>query len=133
MKRCAKCKVSKPFTDFYRNRHLKASKDGYAAYCKPCKNGLKKKHDANYVDRRDTKVKNLKSRYGMTPEQREAMLAAQGGGCAICGKTGKLVVDHCHTTKKVRGLLCHNCNVMLGNAHENVDTLRLAIAYLSKI
>lgn len=49
----------------------------------------------------------------MPTEQYEAMLAAQGGGCAICGagpKTRRLHIDHDHMSGKVRGLLCHRCN-----------------------
>jgi hypothetical protein len=59
--------------------------------------------------RKPTRAKQL----GVTSEQYEAMLAAQGGGCAICGnppKTRRLDVDHDHRTGKVRGLLCHRCN-----------------------
>jgi hypothetical protein len=61
-------------------------------------------------------------RRGLTPEEYDAKLAAQGGRCAICG-TDKpargggnysFPVDHCHTTGKTRGLLCHHCNVTLG-------------------
>jgi hypothetical protein len=50
---------------------------------------------------------------GITDDDYEALLAAQGGGCAICGnppKTRRLHVDHDHKTGKVRGLLCHRCN-----------------------
>jgi len=50
---------------------------------------------------------------GVTDEAYEALLDAQGGGCAICGakpKTRRLHVDHDHATGKVRGLLCHRCN-----------------------
>ena len=50
---------------------------------------------------------------GVTDEDYARMLAAQGGGCAICGatpKTRRLHVDHDHRTGRVRGLLCHRCN-----------------------
>jgi hypothetical protein len=55
---------------------------------------------------------------GVSDADYEALLAAQGGGCAICGnppKTRRLHVDHDHKTGKVRGLLCHRCNRALPN------------------
>ena len=58
-------------------------------------------------------VSAYRSRTGITEAQYEALLAAQGGGCAICGNTPKsrrLSVDHDHATGDVRGLLCHRCN-----------------------
>lgn len=54
-----------------------------------------------------------RSRTGITEADYNAMLAAQGGGCAICGnppKTRRLHVDHDHKTGRVRGLLCFRCN-----------------------
>lgn len=74
--------------------------------------------------------------YGVTPEQYAALLEQQDNRCAICrtdtpGGKGGWHVDHDHDTKAVRGLLCHNCNLMLGHAQDNADTLRAALAYLS--
>lgn len=59
----------------------------------------------------------------------------QGNVCAICKKPEKnkrLATDHCHTKNKVRGLLCHNCNSLLGHAKDNIEILKLAIKYLKK-
>lgn len=67
----------------------------------------------------------IKSRYGITIEQYEGMAAKQGGKCAVCGEppsdnntrahwNGKLCIDHCHDTGKVRGLLCNDCNLAVG-------------------
>jgi hypothetical protein len=63
------------------------------------------------------------------------MLAAQRGGCGICGtKTvptiGSFHVDHDHVTGKVRGLLCHHCNVGIGSLGDSVEVLSKAISYL---
>ncbi len=55
--------------------------------------------------------------YGLTPEQHKTMLEAQGGLCAICRGIGdgrSLLVDHCHETGMVRGLLCRNAILALG-------------------
>ena len=75
--------------------------------------------------------------YGITRADKDAMLAAQGGVCAICGTNDPKgrwpwQVDHNHETGKVRGILCHHCNLTLGNAKENVRRLRLAALYLEK-
>ena len=67
-----------------------------------------------------------------------AMLAAQGGGCAICGgqqtTKGKneLSVDHCHTTGMVRGLLCNKCNQALGLSDDEPGRLRMMADYIER-
>jgi hypothetical protein len=74
---------------------------------------------------------NLKTRYGMTPEQYEEMIAEQNGKCALCGnEMSRPVVDHDHRTGAVRGILCHPCNVKLP-AVEDVVWGALARAYLA--
>lgn len=78
----------------------------------------------------------LKRHYGMTLEQYRQMSLIQFGVCKICGnkcKTGRdLSVDHCHKTGKIRGLLCHNCNSMLGSANDKVEVLERGIRYLKE-
>jgi hypothetical protein len=71
-------------------------------------------------------------RYGITVEQYEQMLADQNDRCAICFNEfdREPHIDHCHSSEKVRALLCFSCNAMLGSAKDNVDTLKKAIAYL---
>ena len=81
---------------------------------------------------------------GLTRDKYDEMLKIQNGNCKICcspetradgrnpGKVMRLVVDHCHKTKAVRGLLCHKCNVVLGMANESVETLIMAILYLEQ-
>lgn len=97
----------------------------------PCKRGRNKK---------------LQKKYGITLKQYQEMLAKQGGACAICGSTttfsrgyrtvekGKsnFMVDHCHTTGKVRGLLCGKCNTALGLLRDNPDNCRRAAEYLER-
>jgi Recombination endonuclease VII len=76
-----------------------------------------------------------KHKYGITTDQRDALFVAQGGVCAACGdahpgsKSG-WHTDHDHLTGKVRGILCQPCNHMLGNAKDDPERLRKAIAYL---
>jgi hypothetical protein len=69
--------------------------------------------------------------YGITPADYRVMLEKQGCQCAICGAIGdNLHVDHCHKTKKVRGLLCKNCNTALGLFRDNKESIMSAITYL---
>ena len=89
----------------------------------------------------DRKRNNLR-RYGITLEQYDDMMLKQDGVCAICkqretmknkhGITVNLSVDHDHETGQVRGLLCRNCNVGLGNFSDDIRVMRVAISYLSK-
>jgi hypothetical protein len=79
----------------------------------------------------------LKAAYGITPEQFDAMVTAQGGVCVLCGNppagkrhTQVLHIDHDHRTGRVRGLLCDTCNVGLGSFRDNPDLLKRAAAYL---
>lgn len=79
---------------------------------------------------------NLMRLYGITIEQRDAMFVGQGSVCAICVATetnGKgWHVDHDHVTGKIRGILCHRCNLMLGNSKDDSTRLRAAADYLDK-
>lgn len=88
-------------------------------------------------DPESTRDYQLRALYGITNSDYEAMLAAQGGTCAICGisknKNGrKFAIDHDHKTGKIRGLLCVNCNAGIGNMKDDVDLLSRALAYLKK-
>lgn len=77
--------------------------------------------------------RHLLTTYGLTPEQYDAMLAAQGGVCFICSGKRRylLAVDHCHATGRVRGLLCKLCNGrILTAARDNPEILRRAADYL---
>lgn len=87
--------------------------------------------------RKDRRARSLMKNYGMTIEQYDEMVKAQGGACAICqgepsGSAGRFHVDHDHATGKVRALLCHTCNVGLGSFKDSPDLLRIAGDYLEK-
>lgn len=85
-----------------------------------------------------------KYQYGITLNQYEELFRKQNGRCAICNEEEKravrnglperrkLSLDHCHTTEKVRGLLCSDCNPSLGGFKDSVKILEQAIAYLKK-
>jgi hypothetical protein len=77
----------------------------------------------------------LKRRYGLSLADFDAILAYQGGACAICRERfmGTPHVDHDHDTRVVRGLLCSGCNRGLGCFDDDVDIMQAAIDYLSAI
>jgi hypothetical protein len=94
------------------------------------KNNLGKDRDSTF-----------KRKFGISLEQYNSMLSIQKGVCAIClrperrvynGKISQLAVDHNHLTGKIRGLLCNDCNVMLGNAKDDPEILKRAIVYLER-
>ena len=85
----------------------------------------------------------IKYRYGITREEYIQLLLKQKGVCAICflpetiidkrtNEFRKLAVDHCHTTGKVRGLLCSHCNHGIGKFKDNTKLLKSAIYYLEE-
>lgn len=79
----------------------------------------------------------LKRMYGIDLDIYNSMLESQNYKCLICFKNQfeeprKFTVDHCHTTGKVRGLLCNSCNRALGIFSDSVDVLQSAINYLNR-
>jgi hypothetical protein len=106
------------------------------AYCAAKKEAIKARRQAKRAD--PEFLERFRRRqtcriYGMLPEDYAALMARQGGVCAICGDPGDpLCIDHCHDTGRVRGLLCDNCNVGLGMYRDSKGRLRGAIAYLDR-
>jgi hypothetical protein len=135
---CSSCKEQKD-TSLFPKANGKTR--GYAWVCKQCKKEIRvAKHKS--MAQEDVKAKNknywLKTSYGITLDEFNVMLSIQNHKCAICGcdevetHSKKLYVDHCHTTKKVRDLLCHSCNIAIGNFKDSTENLKKAIAYLEK-
>ena len=73
-------------------------------------------------------------KYGITLSEYEALLVKQCGLCAVCGNSLPTYpcVDHNHITGVVRALLCNDCNVLIGMAHEDIRILECAIAYIGE-
>ena len=78
----------------------------------------------------------LERRFGLTPEDYDAMLSSQGGRCALCradkpgGRWDRFHVDHCHETGRVRGLLCYFCNCALGTLGDSPEAIARVLAYV---
>lgn len=98
---------------------------------------MEKREADRASDRARQKKSRLKTTYGLTLEDFDELLSAQGGRCAICrtdtpGGKGRFHVDHCHSTGRIRGLLCCNCNRGIGALKDESALLHKAISYLEK-
>ena len=78
------------------------------------------------------KKKHIQYTYGLSWDEYQAILARQGGVCAMCKTKSKrrLCVDHCHKTGMVRGILCDPCNLTIGLCRDSTKITRAATAYL---
>jgi hypothetical protein len=136
MKKCAKCKVTKPFSEFYKH---KSTKDKLHCWCKDCTKLYATNRKKEKAERVKSVERNrrLKEQYGITLKDYNEMLAQQNDCCGICGKHKSeskccLAVDHDHATGHVRGLLCSNCNLGIGYLKDDLDILRNAVNYLTE-
>lgn len=128
-KTCPKCDESKPLSSF--------SKQG--AWVRPrCKQCTSEDRKGSYArtspEIRDGRKHRRRARtYGLTMEEYEELIKTKQ--CAICltdkpGQHGEWHIDHNHETGKVRGILCHHCNLALGHFKDNRANLERANAYL---
>jgi len=129
---CSKCRKRKKVSSFFKR---KADPDGYAIWCKQCAYA----YGTQWRKANPNRLRNyaLKRFYGCTWKQREKMAIKQNYKCLICEKSEEaltkiLVVDHCHKTGKIRGLLCNNCNNGIGYLKENMKSLKNATKYLKR-
>ena len=113
----------------YGRKHYFANHEKYKERARSYYQRSKHLKRAHYLSRRD---EILRSRYGINENTYNEMYSRQEGLCAICGThKDRLDVDHCHTTNKVRGLLCNNCNRGIGHLQEDVNVMTNAIKYLT--
>lgn len=111
-----------------RPRQLRANREAMRTY---------RKTHAHHV-KRVKHAWDLRTKFGMSVADYDARLAAQGGRCLVClevprggrGVIRKLVVDHCHATGRIRGLLCPNCNTAIGLLREEPQRFNRAVSYL---
>lgn len=143
MKLCNKCGVEKEVSKFYAQS---STSDGLQHWCKECHTNYSKTHYANNKNKRketnkayylNNKEKYYLRNYGITLDEYNKMYDDQKGCCKICGEhqdsfSINFAVDHCHTTGKVRGLLCSNCNRGVGYLKDSTTILQSAIDYLKE-
>lgn len=136
---CNRCKERKSFSEFSLDKY---SMDGRMMRCKKCMSLTKREQKESRTSEENKKLArkyNLKKCYGISLDRYDALLAEQGGKCAICGSTESnssitefLFVDHCHDTGTIRGLLCHKCNAGIGYLGDDEDVYYSALSYIAK-
>ena len=154
-KACTSCGEWKPLTDFYPLKKRPAGRESRCCDCERARRQVDSEaHRAytrkHYRDNRQRYMDYGLANYGLTRDQYDALLAAQHGLCALCARPEHtlnksheiraLAVDHDHACcpgkkscgRRIRGLLCHNCNIGISNFGDSVERLDQAIAYLSK-
>lgn len=129
---CKNCNLEKSFEEYYQFYDKYADRKYFSSRCKPCHQEYKKNNPSTPRNRKSEK---LQLRYGLSYDQWETMREKENYRCMICSISEdelgrKLDVDHCHKSGKVRGLLCNQCNTMLGHAKDNLSILEAAVKYL---
>ena len=117
----------------HKKEYRKTNKEQIAAYNKKY-NEKNKEQIATYK-----KIYRMKLLYNLSPDDFNSMINKQENKCKLClvdflydKHNTKPFIDHCHTTNKVRGLLCLNCNSGLGHFKDNTERLTQAINYLQE-
>lgn len=131
LKRCAKCTENKPLDEF---GVKKFNKDGLNHYCLLCE---RKRCQTTYSRpeyKERVKYKQIFRLYGLTKEQYLSKLEQQEYKCAICSMVlsndKDTHIDHCHSTGKIRDILCKKCNHLLGSVNDDVEQLQKYINYI---
>ena len=140
-KKCTVCKESKSVTEYYKDSR---SKDSYSYRCRDCEKKARIKYRKGSRESYLKSVrKNYRKRvYGLNEEAFKEIWLKQGGKCPVCEKEltdelgtkhlpSKAVIDHCHDTGKIRGILCTMCNKGIGLLGDRRETIVKALKYLT--
>lgn len=135
-RRCPECRRQEARRWYRDNRetYLPASRDQRREQARRWRAANVEKARAS--SRRYMHARRLKENFGLDRQDYQTMLVAQGGVCAICGlppiEDFALAIDHDHETGVIRGLLCRQCNVGIGNLRDDPALLRAALRYLER-
>ena len=121
MKTCSICKQDLSLSQFHKRTYASGN-IGYQNKCKKCTTTVRREY---YKPHEKTR-----QRLKISEEQFNDLMKNEN--CQICNvELIKKCIDHCHSTNKIRGVLCNNCNTALGLVGDNVSTLQAMIEYLS--
>lgn len=119
---CPMCSLEKPLSNFPLKGKYRDGDSRYS-YCKPCHSKYQR-------------IQTMKSKFGLSIQDYDAIVAHQGGACAICKRPPKdggnrLSVDHEHSSGMIRGALCWLCNKALGFIKDRPERLNAMIEYIN--
>lgn len=135
MKLCNKCGLHKPAD----KKNFTAS-DGYlCSPCNECRNTSRRERKRANPEKykRGERLRSVKFEYGLDEKGLSALERKSQGRCEICATPFSDLpraadIDHCHTTQKVRGMLCSNCNTGIGLLKDDVQIMESAIRYIER-
>lgn len=160
MKKCSKCNIELPISEFWKDKY---KKDGLRSACKNCnannKEYLKKYNERTKNQRKEYRIKNSEKikraarewqknnpervkflkrksnlkKYGLTIEEYDAILESQGGSCAICNKKENLQIDHDHSCCPTTANSCGNCirGILCGNCNTMIANAKDSVKILN--
>ena|SRR5579863_7959137 len=138
MRHCHKCGTPRAEDEFRPGRRT----------CRPCERAESRLYGVTNRNKRNARLSRWRKQnpdkakagdrrdrfaeYGLTESEVIAMAREQNGRCKLCNRETALVIDHCHKTKRARGLLCRRCNTTLGWIENHPRILAVVQAYLDQ-
>lgn len=153
IRKCRRCKVQKALNEYSTHKLRKNGTWSLRANCKPCnviavsewyqkhkehtRRQMRERYRKHAHVRERIRNEGFKKAYGITVDQYDEMLKAQNYQCAICKEPQsnfkrRFDIDHCHKTKKIRGICCIRCNRGIGLLQDDPKLLRFAANYIEK-
>ena len=118
MKTCSRCGQTKDISSFSKRS---SRPSGVQSKCKDCEREVRRKYYKPHEA--------IRRKLNISESEYNKLM--QNTNCNTCGKVlDKKCIDHCHSTNKVRGVLCNNCNTALGLIQDNRQTLLNMLQYL---
>lgn len=110
--KCISCQLDMELESFRIQRHLNG-RDYRDSRCNECR-----------------RIACICRNLAITREEYNEILGLAKGKCRLCGESGRLSIDHCHSTGKLRGAICTRCNTGLGQFRDDPELLLMAVAYV---
>ena len=127
---CQRCNELKPVSSFYKDHTKRLGHDTTCSDCVKEARKIRYETDSDYREsqKRQSKKRNCR-KYGLTVEEYDSYFV--NASCGICESTDDLVLDHCHKSGRIRGVLCRLCNSGIGKLRDDAALVRNALMWLT--